>query len=352
VLIQSLCVRRVSPLSLVYSPPRSRWAHVSMQLQIEFPSAYPAAPPSVRFVTPIFHPNGQPASQRITYKHNNYRTSLTQHASVVVAVNAQDGSICASVLSGSDWSPSYTLESLLLNLQSLLVDPNVDSPLNAEAASLYSEQESDAEPYWARVDAIHQHNMATARAEHAPSPAELDTSACCKAQERSASVSASIDLSSSPPSSPPTMSLLVCARRWAASAGRGTFGAPYQLHADQQDKLLEAVRARVVRDSTASSSALPHSSHHSASPLLSRSDEMRMRSVLLLVITSPHYFAQLYAVLPRPRARPGAAAAGSHTSQVRATPITSCALRPERVIARARLLTIARLYHCSRSRVW
>lgn len=35
------------------------WQHVTLQLQIEFAETYPATAPSVRFVTPVFHPNGK-----------------------------------------------------------------------------------------------------------------------------------------------------------------------------------------------------------------------------------------------------------------------------------------------------
>lgn len=245
-------------------------------------------------------------------------------------VNAQDGSICASVLAGSDWSPLYTLKKLLLALQSLLADPNVDSPLNAEAASLYSENESDAEPYWTRVDTMHQHNMdsilseVTAPTDHAPPPAKSYESPYIDLSSPSSPSPAPTSLPSSSSSRAPP-SLLACARRWATAAKRGTFGKPYQLHADQQEKLLSAVRARVAQESTATSS----SSQQQQPPPLSPNDEMRMHSILPLIITSPQYFSQLYAMLPRPRARQGAAAAAtvSHTSQVISASIT-CSATP------------------------
>jgi ubiquitin-protein ligase len=51
-----------------------------MQLQIEFLPTYPATPPSVRLVTPIFHPNGQPANQQTSaYTHTNTR-AIVRHS--------------------------------------------------------------------------------------------------------------------------------------------------------------------------------------------------------------------------------------------------------------------------------
>jgi ubiquitin-conjugating enzyme E2 A len=37
------------------------------------------------------------------------------------------------------WSPTYDVSAILTSLQSLLHDPNPNSPANAEAAQMYSE---------------------------------------------------------------------------------------------------------------------------------------------------------------------------------------------------------------------
>jgi hypothetical protein len=78
------------------------------------------------------------------------------------AVDLATGRICASVLSANGWSPSYSLRPLLLGLQSLLDDPNTTSPLNAEAATLYTNKSRTA--YWARVYEVHERNMSVAAA--------------------------------------------------------------------------------------------------------------------------------------------------------------------------------------------
>ena len=76
-------------------------------LILVFPETYPNKPPLVRFTTEVFHPN------------------------VYV-----DGSICLDVLQ-EHWSPIQTVASILQSIQSLLADPNCDSPANLEAAKLY-----------------------------------------------------------------------------------------------------------------------------------------------------------------------------------------------------------------------
>ena len=74
---------------------------------MEFSEDYPNKPPKIKFLTKMFHPN--------IYN---------------------DGSICLDILSHM-WSPVYDVASILTSIQSLLTDPNVNSPANNEAAQMY-----------------------------------------------------------------------------------------------------------------------------------------------------------------------------------------------------------------------
>ena len=78
------------------------------ELVLRFDSDYPNRPPSVQFITPMFHPN-------------IYR----------------DGKICVDILQSSEWSPVLNIRTILLSIMSLLMDPNPASPANREAALLY-----------------------------------------------------------------------------------------------------------------------------------------------------------------------------------------------------------------------
>mmetsp|Transcript_20282 Transcript_20282/g.39760 ORF Transcript_20282/g.39760 Transcript_20282/m.39760 type:complete len:219 (+) Transcript_20282:670-1326(+) len=92
---------------VIFGPDSSIWEGGTFNLVLEFSEEYPNKPPKVRFVTKIFHPN-------------------------VYA----DGSICLDILQ-NQWSPIYDIAAILTSIQSLLCDPNPNSPANSEAASLF-----------------------------------------------------------------------------------------------------------------------------------------------------------------------------------------------------------------------
>lgn len=81
---------------------------LTFRLSLAFTSEYPFKPPSVRFETPCFHPN----------------------------VDIY-GNICLDILK-EKWSAAYSVRTILQSIQSLLADPNVDSPLNTHAAKLWN----------------------------------------------------------------------------------------------------------------------------------------------------------------------------------------------------------------------
>jgi ubiquitin-conjugating enzyme E2 D/E len=92
----------------IHGPPDTPYEQGIYDLQITLPENYPFTPPTVKFVTPIFHPNIAPKS----------------------------GSICLDILKDK-WAPILTLAKTILSIRSLLADPNADDPLNSEAAALY-----------------------------------------------------------------------------------------------------------------------------------------------------------------------------------------------------------------------
>ena len=86
------------------------YENLKYQLKIVFPTDYPFKAPIVTFTTPCFHPNVD-----------------------------QNGNICLDILK-EKWSAAYNVKTLLLSIQSLLGEPNNDSPLNGYAAALWANQ--------------------------------------------------------------------------------------------------------------------------------------------------------------------------------------------------------------------
>ncbi|KAK8574548.1 hypothetical protein V6N13_034192 [Hibiscus sabdariffa] len=84
---------------------------LSYKLSLRFPLDYPFKPPQVKFETMCFHPNVD-----------------------------QFGNICLDILQDK-WSSAYDCRTILLSVQSLLGEPNPESPLNTHAAALWSNEE-------------------------------------------------------------------------------------------------------------------------------------------------------------------------------------------------------------------
>lgn len=100
--------------AVIFGPDDTPWEGGTFELRMTFSETYPADPPTVVFVSQMFHPN-------------IYR----------------DGKICLDLLQDK-WSPAYGAKELLLSIQTLLNDPNPDSPAHIIASKMYEE---DREQY-------------------------------------------------------------------------------------------------------------------------------------------------------------------------------------------------------------
>jgi len=87
----------------------------TFKLTMEFSEEYPNKPPVVKFLSKMFHPN-------------------------IYA----DGGICLDILQNR-WSPTYDVSAILTSIQSLLSDPNPNSPANSMAAQLFKENRREYE---------------------------------------------------------------------------------------------------------------------------------------------------------------------------------------------------------------
>ena len=107
--------------AVIFGPHDTAFEDGTFKLKMSFTEEYPNKPPKVTFVSEMFHPN-------------------------VYA----DGSICLDVLQNR-WSPTYDVSAILTSIQSLLDEPNPNSPANSVAAQLYRENRRE---YKKRVAAV------------------------------------------------------------------------------------------------------------------------------------------------------------------------------------------------------
>lgn len=110
----------------VFGPDDTPWEGGIFSLRITFGERYPDKPPRVRFTSEVFHPN--------VY---------------------QDGTLCMDIIQ-DQWSPCHNICTLLTSVQSLLTDPNCQSPANPEAAHCYN---SDRTAYNKRVRRLAQKSI-------------------------------------------------------------------------------------------------------------------------------------------------------------------------------------------------
>jgi ubiquitin-conjugating enzyme E2 A len=103
----------------IKGPVDTPYEEGTFEMMLTFDSDYPVKPPSVKFLTPMYHPN-------------IYR----------------DGKICVDILQSHEWTPAQNVRTILVSIMSLLMDPNPSSPANREAAELYNK---DKKAYDAKV---------------------------------------------------------------------------------------------------------------------------------------------------------------------------------------------------------
>merc|ERR1712224_440338 len=99
---------------MLEGPRDSPYEGGRFKLELFLPEEYPMAPPKVRFLTKIYHPNVDKL-----------------------------GRICLDILKDK-WSPALQIRTVLLSIQALLSAPNPDDPLDEGIAKLWKENEEEA----------------------------------------------------------------------------------------------------------------------------------------------------------------------------------------------------------------
>ncbi|RZC69019.1 hypothetical protein C5167_032118 [Papaver somniferum] len=109
---------------MILGPTQSPYEGGVFKLELFLPEEYPMAAPKVRFLTKIYHPNIDKASESVS------------NLSIL-------GRICLDILKDK-WSPALQIRTVLLSIQALLSAPNPDDPLSENIAKHWKANEAEA----------------------------------------------------------------------------------------------------------------------------------------------------------------------------------------------------------------
>jgi len=104
----------------IFGPPGTLYEAGYFKAHMKFPDDYPYSPPSVRFLTKMWHPN--------VYENGEVCISIL-HPPVD---DPQSGE-----LASERWNPTQNVRTVLLSIISLLNEPNTFSPANVDASVMF-----------------------------------------------------------------------------------------------------------------------------------------------------------------------------------------------------------------------
>merc|ERR1711993_204921 len=104
----------------LFGPPDTLYQGGYFKAHMKFPSDYPYSPPSVRFITKVWHPN--------VYENGDLCISIL-HPPVDDPHSGE--------LPCERWNPTQNVRTILLSVVSLLNEPNTYSPANVDASVMY-----------------------------------------------------------------------------------------------------------------------------------------------------------------------------------------------------------------------
>lgn len=104
----------------IFGPPDTLYQGGYFKAHMKFPADYPYSPPSIRFLTKVWHPN--------VYENGDLCISIL-HPPVD---DPQSGELPCE-----RWNPTQNVRTILLSVISLLNEPNTSSPANVDASVMY-----------------------------------------------------------------------------------------------------------------------------------------------------------------------------------------------------------------------
>lgn len=96
-----------------HSPKDTPFEDGTFKLTMQFTEEYPNKPPTVRFVSKMFHPNGETCRLPVIHVCLSFKLLFLSSSSHTVYA---DGSICLDILQNR-WSPTYDVSSILTSIQ-------------------------------------------------------------------------------------------------------------------------------------------------------------------------------------------------------------------------------------------
>lgn len=112
--------------ALISSPlENSPYKGITYEVIMEIPPTYPLIPPKVRF----------------NFENTDIKTTkYIPHSNV----NPDNGEICLNILNNDQWSPAWTLETVVKAVVMLLDNQEPDSPLNIDVANIVRDNDNRA----------------------------------------------------------------------------------------------------------------------------------------------------------------------------------------------------------------
>lgn len=115
----------------IFGPPGTLYQGGYFKASMVFPMDYPYSPPSISFVSKMFHPN------------------IYDDGKVCISILHPPGDDPASgELPSERWNPTQNVRTILLSVISLLNEPNTSSPANVDASVMFRKwKESKGDDY-------------------------------------------------------------------------------------------------------------------------------------------------------------------------------------------------------------
>lgn len=111
----------------IYGTENTLYEDTTLHALMEFGYDYPNKPPTMRFISQMFHPNIYPDGKVcISSLHENNDDDPTSYER-----------------SDEKWSPVLTIRSVVLGVISILNEPNVTSPANVDASKMLNHDEEN-----------------------------------------------------------------------------------------------------------------------------------------------------------------------------------------------------------------